>query len=167
MVGEQVQLHSPSRYTTYRTMSGPNGEFSVDGVAVSDDYRVWVRPKGQYGDYNQASVALISDQPYFDIVLPLLVTGTLRGRVLDGQHNPVPNFNFWLRSASAEGRALPVTTVADGSFVVEQVPAGRLTLGTRSQPQVRITGIELAARAVQYIDVVLDEGDTRSTGLEQ
>ena len=158
VAGERVQFHSRSRYTTYRATSGSDGKFMVEGVAVSDDYRVWVRPKKRYGDYNQAFVALTNDEPYFDIVLPSLATGTVSGRVLDGRLNPVPGFHFWLRSASAEGRALQVTTDADGSFAVEQVPVGRLTLGTRSLPHVRIDDIELAAGAVQYVEVVLDEG---------
>ena len=89
-----MQLHSPSRYTTYRTASGPHGVFIIEGVAASDDYRVWVRPKGQYGDYNQAYVALMHGQPYLDIVLPSLATGTVRGRVLDGWRTPVPDFHF-------------------------------------------------------------------------
>ena len=167
VAGERVQFHSRSRYATYQTMSGPNGDFRVDGVAVSDDYRVWVRSKDQYGDYNEEAVALVGGQHYLDIVLHSLATGTVRGRVLDGQNNPVADFHFWLRSANAQGRTLEVTADMDGWFAVEQVPAGRLTLGTRSQPQVRITGHELTAGAVQYIDVVFDERDTRSTGLVQ
>ncbi len=156
VAGERVHLHSLLRYTTYRAQSGLNGEFTMEAVAASDDYRMWVRPQGPYGDYLRTSIALTSGQPHFDIVLLDLVTGTVYGRVLDGQYNPVPEFNFWLRSTSAKGRALPVMADSEGSFTVEDVPAGRLTLGTRSQPRVRITGIELTAEDVKYIEIMLE-----------
>ena len=167
VAGERVQLHSPSRYTTYRTVSSEDGGFTMGGIAASNDYRVWVRPSGSFGDYRTSPVALTHDRFDLDIVLPDLETGTVHGRVVDAQHNPMPDFHFWVRSASAEGRALPVVTDVNGGFNVEQVPAGELTLGTRSQPQLHIRNIELTAGTDKYIEIVLGQAGGGTIGFIQ
>ena len=91
----------------------------------------------------------------------------MHGRVIDEWHNPVPNFQFWVRSEKAEGKAFEAATDLDGWFALERVPAGRLILGTQSLPPVRLTGIELTAGTDQYVEVVLDEVDTRSQVFDQ
>lgn len=160
IAGEQVQLHSRSRYTTYRTTSGTDGEFMIIEVAVGDDYRVWLQPQQRYADYNQTNVALTDGQSRLDIILPFIALGTVRGRVLDELNQPVSDFHFWIRSANAEGRVFNVTADIDGWFEVEKVPTGQLTLGSRSQPLMRITGFELIAGVDQYIEVVLVDADS-------
>jgi len=157
--GQRIQFHSPTRFVTYRATSNALGEFKVKGVQRSNDYRLWIRPKKLYRDYLMNPVAMLENETNLDIALISIGMGALSGRVIDEQQNPVPIFKFWIRSESAKGKIIEVMTDANGSFMVDNIPAGKLTIGSRSQSRVLMNNIELITGANKYIDITMSRNN--------
>jgi hypothetical protein len=78
--------------------------------------------------------------------------------MVDAQGEPVPSFTLLLTSSKAAGRTVPVVGDSAGHFEVDEVPEGRLTFVTRSQPRVSIRGAELTATSEVFVRLVIDWG---------
>lgn len=164
VAGEGVRLYSPTLRSNYHVLTGADGAFSFTEVAMGADYRLQVRPKGGYRDYLRQPIDLAVDVSPFEVVLESLAMGKVTGRMLDTQGNPVAHLRLWLRNTQVQGNTLEVTGDANGYFKVDQVPAGSVTLGTRSAPQLRISGIQVHAYTEQHVELVLDHGETTVVG---
>ena len=157
--GETMHLYSRELNTHYRGIGDAEGEVFFPAVLPSSDYRLSVLPKARYKSFMRSFVDLTGAPPPLEIVLDSLSTGRLRGRMVDVMGEPVPHFSVWLHSDELQGKWIKVTGDGSGQFEVADVPEGRLTLQTRSQPLLRTTGIELAAGSDAYVEVVLDWGE--------
>jgi protocatechuate 3,4-dioxygenase beta subunit len=153
-----VQLQSSVLRTTYATVTGNDGRFSINDVKIGAGYRVTVFPRKGYQDYEQDGIE-VTDGAVLDVALAPLNTGRLVGRMVDPGGNPIPRFSMWLSSSDAKGQAQSVTSDNSGSFVVDQAPTGLLTFTTRSAPQLTVSGIMLDPGDQQNVQLVLDWGD--------
>ena len=159
VVGERMHLYSRRLNTQYQGMSDAEGRVVLPAVLPSSDYRLSVLPKARYETILWPSLDLMVEPPPLEIVLKSRATGGLRGRMVDVGGEPVPHFSMWLHSDQARGQWTKVVGDGSGYFEVTDVPDGRLTLQTRSEPQFRTTGIELAAGSEAYVEIVLDWGE--------
>ena len=141
VVGERMHLYSRRLNTQYQGISDAEGGVVLPAVLPSSDYRLSVLPKTRYETFMWPFLDLTVEPPPLEIVLESLATGRLRGRMVDVMGEPVPHFSMWLHSDQAQGKWIKVTGDGSGSFEVAEVPDGRLTLQTRSEPQFRTTGI--------------------------
>ena len=153
-----VQLYSAGRGRRYQTVSDAAGQFVLDGVEESDDYRVWVHAEGGYRDRVQEGMAVDGQATTLDVVLESMGTASLRGSMVDPEGRPLPGFTLWLRSAYGGSRSLALTSDSQGRFAVGQLPEGPVALETRAIPQITVAGISLAAGPPREVVLALDVG---------
>jgi hypothetical protein len=154
--GVTVQLRSKRLKTRYAGLSDEYGRFSIPGVKIGTDYQLLIRTEGAYQDYWERFLELSPDGLTIDIVLEPLVTGRLSGRMVDEDGSAVPGFSLSLRSTQASELLVQVSGDAEGHFVVEEAPAGDLTL---KAPGLLIRGIHLPPGSEEEVLLVLDWGD--------
>jgi hypothetical protein len=168
VAGATIRLDSARLGRQYQTGSDRAGEFSFAAVETAGDYRVWVRPKQDYQDYFEEGLTVGAAGLDLDILLDPQGFASLSGQMVDPEGTPLPRFSLWLRSAQAtDPPNLLVTGDKRGRFRVEDLPAGRLSLDTRSDPQFSISGLEISADADEEVDLVLDWGDYEISGFVQ
>jgi hypothetical protein len=162
MSGETLHLRSAGPRHDYVAVTDPSGEFSFTDVeAGAEDYSLWLQPKGLYRAYVKRHLTLAVDDPNnFEIVLEPMSVGSLSGRMIDVDGNPVPNLTFVLRSKNAPGLELEVTGDQQGYYKVDEVPDGQLSLKTPppSFPVFFVDGVQLPEGGDQRVDLILDHG---------
>lgn len=163
IAGATVQLSSAQRGRSLRAGSDLAGGFVFPKVETASDYRLWVRPPSGYGDHVRDSLVITGAGLELNVVLEPVRKGSLEARLLDPDGKPLPGFSLRLRSAAEAG---PIRVVGDaqGRFVVDDLPAGRLSLDTGSAPHLSVSGIEVSPAARQTVDITLDWGDHEITG---
>ncbi|MDH3673516.1 MAG: carboxypeptidase-like regulatory domain-containing protein [Gammaproteobacteria bacterium] len=158
LAGEVVQLYSPRLKHRYRTATDQAGTFLMRDVETGQDYRLLIRPKGEYQDYDQRNLRVTAAGLRLDLVLEALSVGRLTGHMVDVDGNPIPRFSLLLRSGTATSQWLRVTGDSQGYFVVDDVPAGALILRTSSTPLFTVSGIDLPGGDETQLALVLDWG---------
>ena len=165
VVSASVQLLSTSLERSYRVGTNLDGDFLVPKVEIAADYRLWVRPQDRYQDYIEYGLEVPAAGLDLPIVLEPQGLSSLRGQMVDLSGKPVPRFSMWLRSASATvPPALQVTGDGLGYFFVDELPAGKLSLQTKSIPHISVSGIVLAPGAEEYVQLTLDWGNYMLAG---
>ena len=155
----RVFLRSTDRNDYYDTSTDADGYFALPDVVIGH-YEITVVPQGSYQDYTESGLKVASSGLELSITLKPLQSGRLRGQMVDVQGRPVPNFNLWLTSLSAQGRgARPLNGDSEGYFEVEPLPTGELRLATHSAPRIRLTGVSVSADDDTPIRLTLDVGD--------
>jgi hypothetical protein len=71
---------------------------------------------------------------------------------------------MWLRSRKSQSSYVKVVGDDSGFFAVENAPAGDLSFESRSQPQLRVSGITLEPGDSTHAELVLDWGDNEFSG---
>lgn len=158
VAGARIWVNSPSLKTSYQAKSDANGFYAISGIKAGYDYRLTATVRGLYERYIRKPVAIADGGLTVDIILTAIAGGRVVGNMVDAQGEPVPSFTLLLTSSKAGGRTLPVVGDSAGYFEVDQVPEGRLTFVTRSQPRVSIRGAELTASGEVIVRLVIDWG---------
>jgi len=158
VAGATVELYSASRQRSYRSATDPGGRFALTGIVESDDYRLWVRPRGRYRDRVLENVALIGTGASLEVVVESLGVVSLRGQLVDPSGQPVPGFTMWLTPAYGAARAILVRSDPQGGFAVEGVPEGPAALQTRAAPQLSVSGIDVRSTSPQDLRIPIDVG---------
>jgi hypothetical protein len=163
VAGATVMLSSGQRRRTFRTGSDLEGMFVFPKVEVGSDYRLWIRPKVGFADHLREGVTVTERGLELNVVLERQQSGSIAARLLDSDGAPLAGFSMWLRSAQASA---PLRVVADqqGTFSVESLPAGRLSLETAASPLLSVSGIEVPAGGRQNVDITLDCGNYQIAG---
>lgn len=164
IAGETVYLHSPSINARYIAVSGEDGRFFFPDVQVTEDYRLWIYPRGFFTDHTRYPVKVPRSGLELRIELDPLEVGRLSGRMVDGEGNPLPGFTIWLRSTRSRRTWVEVTGDEKGRFLLEDAPAGKLLFDTRSPPYIRAQGAELAADGEEEVQLVIDWGHLEIVG---
>ncbi len=158
VAGARIWMNSPSLKTSYRARSDANGFYAISGIKAGADYQLTATVRGLYERYNKKPLVITDAGVTLDISLTSIAGGRVVGNMVDAQGEPVPSFTLLLTSSKAAGRTLPVVGDSAGHFEVDEVPEGRLTFVTRSQPRVSIRGAELTATSELFVRLVIDWG---------
>jgi hypothetical protein len=161
--GAGVQLYSANLMRSFRTVSDRAGFFSLYNVEIAPDYRLWVRTKDSYKDYIEAAIVVNPEGVHLSVILEPLDIGSLTGQMVDLFGNPLPQFSLWLRSSYIQQYML-VTSDQNGYFFVKELPAGEVSLGTRSSPYFTINGIRLSPGENKNVQLILDTGSYETRG---
>lgn len=165
IAGATIRLDSVRLGRGYQVGSDLAGTFSIPRVELATDYRLWVRPKEHYEDYIEGGLMVPAGGLDLEVFLDPQDLGSLNGRMVDPDGNPLPEISLWLRSAQAtDPPTLLVSGDGHGRFFVEDLPAGKLSLDTRSFPRFSISGIEIVAGAERQVELTLDSGDHEIAG---
>ena len=156
--GETVHVHSASQRVRGHGVSDEQGRFEISGVQPASDYRVWVYPSGSWRDLIRENLVVPEDGLYVDLELQPLGEGTLSGRLVDVEGNPVPHFSLWVNSVSALNKPRHLSSGPEGEYFVEGVPTGNLIFQTRSAPRFTLRGLRLEEGQDVEMDLVLDWG---------
>ena len=165
IASETVYLYSRTLRTRYQGRSGLDGAFRIDDVQVAGDYKAWVFPKNAYRDWEQQPLSISSETTELLIELADIERGRVTGRLVDPAGSPIPGFDLWLRSQSAQGFSIALRSEDDGSFVVENAPAGPLVFETRSLPRFNIRAGDLRPNGETQVELVLDWGTETVAGM--
>jgi large repetitive protein len=151
-------------------LTGPDGSFTIPDLPEGPVTLLAIRPE------EHIQQMLSTTAPQSDLVIELPRGGTIRGRVIDAAtKEPVRHFEAGASPERGGGvvrvqapQSLRPFQSEDGSFVLENVPPGRLRVTVRAGGYLDGTasGIEVAEGAVGEIDVSLDRG-VRLTGMVQ
>lgn len=162
--GAQVRLSS--QQSGYAATTAPDGSFALDDVATGGGYRLWVRPRADFQDYIEEDLEVGGNGPDLPVYLEPLGTASLSGRMVNTFGEPVPRHTLWMWNGGAgANRNLAVTSKGDGSFQVEDVPAGEVTFGSQGSPQFNLGGIRLESGESTRADLVLDWGREELAGV--
>ncbi len=152
--------------------TGPDGAFLLEGMTAGETYELQVMGPTGLGPRRAGVVA-----PAEGVELTVTGTGQVRGRVMDGDSGrAIPDFQlryqpdaqggmrFAMRAGPGGGRgpyALHPFHAEDGSFVLEDVPAGRwrieaLTPGYQAGSASAVTVAE--GEATEGVEVRLSKG---------
>ncbi len=156
--GASIQLQSALLNTTYRSMSGPGGSFSISDVKIGTNYRLVVVVGKEYRDYVQDFVE-VANGVFLDVAMASLDIGRLTGHMVDVEGAPIPRFSLWLSSSDARAQAVQISGDDSGAFSVDQAPAGPLSFSTRSVPQINVSGFTMPPGESQDVQLVLDWGE--------
>jgi protocatechuate 3,4-dioxygenase beta subunit len=159
VAGARIQLYSHPLGRSHQTTSAQDGSFFMDDVDIGDDYRLWVRPKADFQDYVDEGFQVGSGGLYVPVILEPLENGSLRGRMVNAFLVPISQYTLWMwNSGAAASQNLAVTSDSGGNFLVDNVPAGEVTFGSRGHPQFFLGGIQLESGKTTSANLVLDWG---------
>jgi protocatechuate 3,4-dioxygenase beta subunit len=166
ITGDYVRLYSPSLQRNYKAKIDDAGEFLLTDVEIADDYRLWILPSGPYRDFSEENFAVTPGSMRRDIVLSELDRShRLRGRIVDQDGRPIPNYTLTLRSMAAIAQKLPVTSNGSGRFEVEGVPEGELVFESRTMLYQKISGLLIDGDySERIVDLVLNHGRHKLLG---
>ncbi len=165
VAGARIQLYSHPLGRSHRATSGQDGSFSMDNVDTGDDYRLWVRPKADFQDYVDEGFQIGSRGLYLPVVLSPLGTGSLRGQMVNAFRDPISLYTLWMWNGGAgANRNLAVMGGSSGRFLVQNIPAGEVTFGSRGYPQFTLGGIQLEPGQTTSVSLVLDWGNEEMAG---
>ncbi len=162
--GESLHLASESRQTRYQAVANADGSFRFDEVRIADDYVLTVYPAHTYADRAIEDLSVSLGMHRVDVTLEPIAIGNLNVTLVDGAAQPIPDFALFIRSARARANSAAVTSGTDGRFRAEGVPAGELTLETRTTPKVTVRGLRLEPGRELSATVPIGVGDRRVTG---
>ena len=166
VAGARVQLYSRTLGRSHQATSGQDGSFLIDHVEIGDDYRLWVRPKADFQDFVDEDFQVGRSGLFVPVVLEPLEDSNLRGRMVNAFHVPIPRYTLWMwNSGAGANRNLAVTSDSGGNFLIENIPAGEIVIGSRGQPQFTVGGILLEPRKTTTATLVLDWGYEEMAGL--
>jgi protocatechuate 3,4-dioxygenase beta subunit len=161
--GARVQLYSANLMRSFQTVSDRSGFFSLHDVEIAPDYRLWVHPKDKYKDYIEEAIVVNPGGALLSVILEPLDIGSLTGQIVDLFGNPLPQFSLWLRSSYIQQYML-VTSDQNGYFFVKELPAGEISLETRSSPYFTIYGIRVSPGENKNVQLILDTGSYETRG---
>jgi hypothetical protein len=158
VAGKTINMKSTRLRTRYRAQSDVSGNFSMEDVEPGKDYRLTVRPKGDYRDYVRAQMEIPVGGLQHNIVLEPLNQGELSGFITAVNGKPIPGFALTLKSNVAVGRSVQVVSDYVGFFTVERFPEGSAVLKSHSYPIFTTQGIRVSSEPEEPVEVVIDMG---------
>lgn len=104
-----------------------------------------------------------SNETHLNIVLEILPTGPLSGRIIDINGNPIPGFLLSLRSSIKPTWSRHVATDTLGQFRVPGFPLGPYEVSSMSGLLLTITGLKFAGE-MEPVELTVDSGPYSITG---
>lgn len=164
VAGIQVQFYSKSLGERYHASSDRFGEFVLPEVRPGSDYELLIQPEADYQDYIERKILVPSTGLKLDLVLDPLAAGRLVGRLVDPEGNAIPDMRITVRSDRLVRSPLQASSDASGRFVLDGVPAGRLTFSADAGPKLMVRGVRLDPGEEREVVLVLDWGANSIAG---
>lgn len=161
---QDVSLYSGEFRRHHAARSDTSGEFRFPQVAVGGDYRLQVLPETSYMDYTQSGIEVPDGGLELTIVLDPVQTGNLKGLMMNTEGKPIADFNLQLVSQSARAQQFVIRSDSVGEFYLADVPAGRISFFSRSEPRLSASGVLLEAGETREVTLVLDWGPFTQLG---
>ena len=164
VVGEKVYLRSSKLNLQYTAVSDTKGEFVMEDVVTSSDYRLWIYPKQTYRDVVMRDLEIETGDNPVDIELEPFDVGDVDLVLVDGVGVPIDGFMLRLRSANARSHMVSSTTDNNGHVHIENVPAGAVIVDTRTFPRLNAVGITAIEGEEVKAEIPVGIGDRTISG---
>ncbi len=159
-----VRLYAPDSKQSFQAVSEFDGSFSLPDVTVGDDYQLWVHAGEDFSDFVEQPLNIPTEGLELTVMLDSLETTSLSGRMVDTRGTPIPWLGLWLRSSNTAATLGMIISDQDGHFHIEDLPAGELSVQTRTPPYLSVNGINLTAAEGDSVELILDWGDLEIQG---
>ncbi len=146
-------------------LSNRHGEFTFGELVPGRQYRLNIKPQADYAGFSIDSFSADAAQALSRILLKQVSLVDVDGMIVDVNSAPVANFEFMVRSLSAEFPDRNIRSDATGYFSLKAFPAGELRIATSASDYYRIKGLELRPDEYRNITLVIDRGSHYLSGL--
>ncbi len=162
--GVTVYLASAGLRERAYGVTDADGRFRLAGVAESDDWRITVGPTERFAATSLGPFPLAEGADPIEVTLTPLETGSLSGRMVGPEGDPLPGVRLLAVSNANRSFAIPVVADASGRFELDDVPAGPLQFETRAIPSHQVSGASVEVGTRTELELVLDVGDHELAG---
>jgi len=147
------------------TLTGHDGTFRFAEVPWGT-YTLVVAPKTGFQDLTYPNLQVTqTGVEHLPLRLTPIPSSVVTGHFVDSAGQPVRGLTLFLTSRTVRTfTGIPVTSDPSGYFVIQDVPAGELEFGTRSDPYLSITGLTVQAGDTAPRAVPVDWGLQILTG---
>ncbi len=163
--GRTVKLYSPSIKVAYpmQGTTDKNGQFVIQYVKASDDFRMTINTRGGYvfDSTSYQKISIYEGVPDFLLRMKNVGTGSLQAQVTNTSGVPQDGITFRLL---ATGSVLTSTTHDGGQLEFDEVPATQgkasIYINNTTIPRYIFSGIQLAAGEHKGgLNLRIDKGD--------
>ncbi len=147
-----------------RSRSNDSGEFVLRGIVPGRQYRLEVRPQGDYAAYSLDSFTSDDSKALERIVLKQVKLVDVDGMIVDTGFAPVADFELTVRSLSTEYPDRVIRSDSSGFFSLPAFPAGEIRIATTASDYYRIKGIELKPDEYRNLTLMIDRGNHHLSG---
>lgn len=149
---------------TRRTRSGASGEFVLRSLVADRQYRLDIRPQGDFAAFSLDSFSSDDAAALERIVLQRIALVDVDGMIVDTNYAPVPNFELQVRSLAVEYPDRVIRSDSSGYFSLPAFPAGELRIATNASDYYRIRGLELRPDEYRNLTLMIDRGNYHLSG---
>ena len=150
--------------TTQRTHSDDSGDFLLRDIAPGRQYKLEIRPQGNYAAFSLDSFTTETAADLQRILLPRIDLVDVEGMIVDTDFAPVPDFELTVRSLAVEYPDRTIRSDSTGYFRLPAFPAGELRIATNASDYYRIKGIELRPDEYRNLTLMIDRGNYHLSG---
>jgi len=150
--------------TTQRTHSDGSGDFLLRDIAPGRQYKLEIRPQGNYAAFSLDSFTTETASELQRILLQRIDLVDVEGMIVDTDLAPVPDFELTVRSLAVEYPDRVIRSDSTGYFRLPAFPAGELRIATNASDYYRIKGIELRPDEYRNLTLMIDRGSYHLSG---
>jgi hypothetical protein len=154
--GEEITLH--------KTTSGQRGEFTFAELIAGRQYKLEIRPSGEYAGFILDDFAAGQANAPGEIILDRINLVDVDGMIVDTNYAPVANFKLEVRSLSVAYPDRSIISDSSGYFSLQAFPAGEVRIATNAKDYYRIKGLELHPDEYRNLTLVIDRGNYHLSG---
>lgn len=164
LVSALVQVRSRSAKLHKTAKTDEYGRFLLTHLVAASDYVFKATSTRDYQAHIVENMTIHEGMEEPGIVLPLAASGTVEGRILDTQGNPVPQLSLLAISENGTGKTTTVVSDDSGFYKLEDFVAGAVSMRTRTAPAVLVTGLKLDPSTYSSHDLLIDIGSSQLAG---
>ncbi|NND89836.1 MAG: carboxypeptidase regulatory-like domain-containing protein [Granulosicoccus sp.] len=161
----RLQLNSISAGIRFTTQSGADGSFLLKQVQPADDYHLIVESAPRYIPFDSYDMTLGNQGENLDITLEYTTRTSLQCVIQDQLGNAVPALELLAVSEEWSGYSAGISSDQSGMFSLSNFIPGRMTLLSRSVPNIMIVGLVLSPGELTSCELVVDIGSQQLFGM--
>lgn len=150
--------------TRYEVSVDEDGYYKFPAVEASDDYRLRIGGAPNLRTILRGPLAITGPTTLAHSMYEALRTANLELELQDTTGHPIANQDFEVVIESNKRIRKTVTTGHDGMVRLFDVPEGRISLLTRSNPRLEVTGVGFSAKQDESLALTLVTGERELTG---
>jgi len=154
--GEEITLH--------KTSSGQRGKFIFAELISGRQYRLEIKPSGEYAGFILDTFAAGQANAPGEIILDRINLVDVDGMIVDTSYAPVANLKLEVRSLSVAYPDRSISSDSSGYFSLQAFPAGEVRIATNATDYYHIKGLELHPDEYRKLTLVIDRGNYHLAG---